>query len=549
MPISGFSDIGIFLQKITGSTVFLSVLSQVFFQTCRKEFNVLTVLSQRVILGLSGIDPGTPVFGGEMFDKGTVINERYEIKELIGAGGTSQVYLVSDKHIGRQLAMKVMPRDRFGAARFAKSEIESLRSVHYPLFPDIHDAFCDSGNIFIVSDYVRGVSLWQLCKGEGIAKSQCLYLAGRICEALIYLHGMASPMLYLDLKPDNIIVSEDGQPHLIDFGIACRIAGGRLPVGTPGYSPPEQHVADGKMDARTDIFAFGMTYYCMRHGIPPDPDADKALYNIRHSKRLSRPERSFLTKCCAISKEDRYKTASEVLRQISNIRSTPYRFKKRTVAFAIATGATLAAVCGGKVLAGKISRQKYAAQLVNEATQHMEDGYYTPEGIGIIKAYINSGNLPEECEQEFIFEVAACSMLVSKDYRTAAAYFARLDSSEYPEAADYIKLCLLQNSFDHDPETAVDVTGKLFTQIVRQAPSKMKYENMIFVADCYENYDPERTEGIIKALSVLKIAREELAGVNDREDMTALAGRIDDLIAVKEKKLKIEKKGEIHEKE
>ena len=227
-----------------------------------------------------------------MFEKGTVVNGRYEVQSLIGRGGTSEVYLVSDRHIGRQLAMKVMSRDKIGAARFAKSEIESLRCVHYPLFPDIHDAFCDNRNIFIVSDLVKGVSLLSMCKGDGLCRSQCLSLALRICEALSYLHSLKRPMLYLDLKPDNIIISDDGLPHLIDFGIAEWLAERHIPVGTIGYSPPEQHVAGAVMDVRAYIYAFGMTYYCMRHGVPPDPDPYAALDSIRPSKVLSLSERS-----------------------------------------------------------------------------------------------------------------------------------------------------------------------------------------------------------------------------------------------------------------
>ena len=372
-------------------------------------------------------------------------------------------------------------------------------------------------------------------------------LASRICEALAYLHGMKRPMLYLDLKPDNIIVTDDGLPHLIDFGIASWLAGRHLPVGTPGYSPPEQHLPDGRMDETSDIYAFGMTYYCMRHGVPPDPDPYVALGNIRHSKVLSLSERSLLTKCCAISKEDRYKTVTEVLRQISYIRSIPYRLKKRTVILAVGTGVIISSIFAGRAVTGRINQKESAAKLAEAATKHMEDGHYTPEGIGIIKACINSGNLSDECEQEFIFEVAVDSMLIEKDYRTAAAYFGRLDRNRYPEAEDYERLCLLQSGFDFDPDAALNLTGKLFTRIVQRAPSKMKYENMIFLAGCFENYEPDRRAGINKALSVLRIAGSELDGLEEKEEYSKLQKRIEDLISVKETRLDIYTKGDNHE--
>ena len=484
-----------------------------------------------------------------MIETGTVVNGRYEVRNMIGKGGTSHVYIVADKHIGRLLAMKVMDRDCVGAARFAKSEIESLRCVSYPLFPAIHDAFCDDGNIYIVSDYVRGTSLSSMCRGRGLPRISCLAVAQRICEALVYLHNMKRPMLYLDLKPDNIIISDDGLPHLIDFGIAGWLASKHIPVGTPGYSPPEQHDPQAVMDVRADIYAFGMTYYHMRHGVPPDADPEKALNAIRHSAILRASERSLLIKCCSPGKEDRYSSASDVLKQINHIRSIPYKLKKRIVLGAVSVGLFIVLMFPAKSIYNRLTQNESAARLAETAAVYMKDGEYTPEGIGIIKACINSGNLSEECEQEFIFEVAVNSMLIMKDYGTAAAYFSRLDPDRYPEASDYIRLCRIESRFDFDPQEALDVTGVLFSDIAKRSPSKMKYENLIFIAGCYENYDTDRQEGIRKALTVLDIAGQELEEVringSDRlsgDEIDSLKGRVDELKTVKRQKLNTIKK-------
>ncbi|MCR5591133.1 MAG: serine/threonine protein kinase [Lachnospiraceae bacterium] len=480
----------------------------------------------------------------KVIEKGTVVNKRYEVIGPIGSGGTSDVYLVADRHIGRTLAMKVMDRKCFGAFRFARSEIEALRCIHFPLFPAIHDAFCDSESIFILSEYVKGISLGRMCMGKGMPKDRALAIAERICEALMYLHGLKKPMLYLDLKPDNIIVDAEGLPHLIDFGIAGWIAAGHMPVGTVGYSPPEQYQADGGMDVRTDIFAFGMTYYAIRTGVPPDPDPDTARECIRKSHILRPSEKSFLLRCCAFSKEDRYTCVSEVRKQIRHIRTIPDRFRKRTVITAVVLGVLIGMGYAARTISTRIRQSEASADLVRRATQHMEEGMYTPEGIGIIKACINSGNLPDETEQEFIFEVAVNAMLVAKDYRTAAAYFARLDTDKYPEAADYMELCALQNGFGHDPAKALTVIGKLLMDTAGLAPSKMKYENMIFIAGCYENYDADPAEGAAKALSVLRTAASEIDEITkeeerkDSDELASIRRRIDELMAVKERRLK-----------
>ena len=483
-----------------------------------------------------------------MFKKGDTVNGRYEVVTLIGSGGTSRVYLVADRHIGRSLAMKVIDSKSFGALTFAKSEIESLRSVRYPLFPGIVDAFGDRRYIYIISEYVKGVSLAKLISKGRMTRHRCLTIAEKICEALTYLHEMPKPMLYLDLKPENIIITEDGLPHLIDFGIAGLMAANHIPVGTLGYSPPEQYHPDEGMDERTDLFALGMTYYSIRCGVPPDPDIETALSNIRHSKILSSSERSFLAKCCASDKNDRYTTSREVQKQIRHIRSIPDRLKNQIVKAAVCAGVLLAAFTTAKGIYVNIRQKTSAAALIEQAAQHMEEGEYTPEGIKIIKACIGSGNLSHDCEQEFIFEVALNSMLVAKDYATAAAYFERLDPGQYPEASDYVRLCGMQRRFDYDRAEALEVTGRLFGQIASRAPSKIKYENLIVIAGCFENYESDPKMGIRKALSVLSIEKEELdelirnSDEEDVEEYSMLYERVEDLIRVRKKRLEIKKK-------
>lgn len=440
--------------------------------------------------------------------------------------------------------MKVMDRKAFGAIRFAKSEIESLRCVRFPLFPAIHDAFCDDDNIYIVSEYVKGRCLSQLIKSGGLNRDRSLSILEHICEALVYLHGMKRPLLYLDLKPDNIIIDDEGLPHLIDFGIAAWLASKHMPVGTAGYSPPEQYSPSGGMDERTDIFALGMTYYAIRGGIPPDKDITRALSDIRNSRILSPSEKAFLARCCAPMPEDRFPCAREVLSKVRHIRSTPKRIIKRTVLITVAAGLTSLCAFTVKEVSGKIRQKTAADKLVEDATRYMQNGQYLPEGIGIIKACINSGNLPYDCEQEFILEVAQNAMLVAGDYKTAAAYFAKLDENDFPEAADYMKLCEMQSCFEYDHKEAGKIIGRLFADMMQRSPSVIKYENLIFIADCFENYDDDPADGLVKALSVLDIVSCELsdpdlAAGKESGEYDLIRSRVRELTEVKKKRLKI----------
>ena len=481
-----------------------------------------------------------------MFKKGDFVNERYEVLTMIGSGGTSRVYLVADRHIGRSLAMKVIGIGSLKAFHFARSEIESLRRVKYPLFPGIVDAFCDRRYIYIISEYVRGLSLAKLSRQCRLSRNRCLAITERICEALIYLHEMSEPMLYLDLKPENIIITEDTLPHLIDFGIASLLAAKHIPVGTAGYSPPEQYEAGSQMDERTDLFALGMTYYSIRCSVIPDADLSTALADIRHSRILGHKEKAFLLKCCAPDKNERFCTSREVLKQIKHIRSIPDRLKRGFVRSVIIAGVSLLVFSTATVIHEYIGKKINATKLLEEAAKNMEEGEYTPEGIKIIKGCIETGNLPYECEQEFIFEVAVNSMLILRDYGTAALYFSRLDEKRFPQAADYIALCRIQRSFDVDPKEALEVTSRLFSDIANRAPSKMKYENLIVIAGCFENYEPDPLTGTKKALSILEMEKAELDSLTDggekSDDYAALKARVEELIEVRRKRLNIRKR-------
>lgn len=481
-----------------------------------------------------------------MFDKGEIINGRYEITETIGRGGTSCVYLVLDRHIGRMLAMKTIDRSAVGSFYFARSEIEALRRVRYPLIPAISDAFYDDNSIYIVSEYVKGESLAGMCRGRGMSREASLAIAWHICSALVYLHRMRPPMLYLDLKPDNIIIDGEGLPHLIDFGIATCLAGHHIRAGTPGYSPPEQYDRGEELDKRADIFAFGMTYYAIRSGVPPGRDLSETLTNIRHSRCFSAPEKSFLARCCAPSKEERYTDAYEVLKQIRHIRSIPGKIKKSIEITIVAAGILLSGYYITARAVHHISTNRAAQRLFDITAGHIKDGEYTPEGIRIIKAAISSGTLPTECEQYFIFEVAMNEMFAEHDYKAAVQYFSRLDDRLYPEAEDYITLCRMQNGFDYDRQEAEYITGRMLSDVAGRRPSAEKYETLFFIAWCYENFGDDEAAGLAKAMAVTDMARAELKEAGAQEMETAkyerICSRLDELTAVRQERIEAKKK-------
>lgn len=466
-----------------------------------------------------------------MLENGTVKNSRYRVSNIIGKGGTSHVYLVRDMHLEKNWAMKEIENNNGISYMLAKREIEILKSIDFPMFPKIVDAWQEKNAVYIVSDYIEGISLEQVMETGPISRN-CVYRwACGIASALKYLHGLSPPMLYLDLKPDNVLLKTNGEIALIDFGIAGQLASNTVPIGTPGYAAPEQYISGGRISERTDVYAFGMTYYALRTGRPPNTEATRALYEVRHNKILSNKEKHFIYKCISLKPEDRFKSSFDMAADLYHIN---YIFPKRK----IITTAVAAISCG--IIAAAVnqrfkidaSNQKAAAEMVEHANKYIVDGTYTDDGIRVVSAFINSGCLDRDTEQIFSYEVALNYFEKQHDYKKAQRYFEKLDLKIYPEAEYYVELCRLQSRFDYNVNDVSRCVNRLYTSVLRSSPNVRKYENLLCVANYYENYDEEQIEGIKKAITVLENGLVEMK--NSGENTSS---EIENLILKYEKKL------------
>ncbi|MCF0146701.1 MAG: protein kinase, partial [Eubacterium sp.] len=254
-------------------------------------------------------------------------NERYRFIKEIGRGGTSVVYLAEDRHLGKEWAVKRIFKETADSEKGWKgscfrAEIEWMRRLEHPSLPRIVDVFEDDEAVCIVMDYVRGERLDLLQKrigtvSEPVARDWMCQLA----KVLSWMHSQDPPVIFRDMKPSNVIRRPDGSLTLIDFGITREYKSAQsfdtVHLGTPGFAPPEQH-GGGQTDARSDIYALGMTITCLLTGI--QPDEDPCLYRS-HPFQTIRPDLSedfgdILNKCTAFSPEDRYSDGGELLRAL-----------------------------------------------------------------------------------------------------------------------------------------------------------------------------------------------------------------------------------------
>ncbi|HEX2096632.1 MAG TPA: protein kinase [Solirubrobacterales bacterium] len=206
---------------------------------------------------------------------GTLLSGRYRLEAKLGSGGMSTVYLARDGTLDRPVAVKVMHREMSEQEdqlqRF-RQEARAVAKLSHPNVVSVIDAGEDGGHPYIVFEYVKGETLKQRIKREGALETQdAIAYAIEVARGLGVAH--ARNMVHRDIKPQNVLIDEEGRAKLTDFGISRQLeqdgvtATGRV-LGTTDYVAPEQ--AMGKpVDPRSDIYSLGVVLYEMLVGQVP----------------------------------------------------------------------------------------------------------------------------------------------------------------------------------------------------------------------------------------------------------------------------------------
>jgi serine/threonine protein kinase len=264
----------------------------------------------------------------------STLQQRFIIVEQIGRGGMGAVYLATDTRLGnRRVAIKEMSQAHLNTQELAEATMRFQREAHmlgalaHPNLPRIYDSFSEQGRSYLVMDYIEGKTLHAILKehnGQPIPVAQVLSYAHQLCDVLSYLHQQQPPIIFRDIKPTNVMVTNNGHIFLIDFGIARVFKEGQVQdtilLGSPGYAPPEQHGLT-QTNPRSDLYALGATlHYCLTGR---DPYHAKDHFNFP-SARQSNPQvplelDQLIQHMVAYDERDRPANALEVLQTLRNI--------------------------------------------------------------------------------------------------------------------------------------------------------------------------------------------------------------------------------------
>lgn len=283
-----------------------------------------------------------------MLSSGQVINGRYEIIKLIGEGGMANVYLAFDPILKRNVAVKILRGDLSNDEKFVKRfkrEAISASSLAHPNIVEIYDVGEENGNYFIVMEYVDGVTLKTLIKKRGkMILAEALDITKQVASGLECAH--ASYIIHRDIKPQNIMVLDDGLVKITDFGIAVASNSESLTqtnsvMGSVHYLPPEQANGTGST-IRSDIYSLGIMMFEMLTGKVPFKGETAVEIAIKQLKEplpslsmyrddIPQSVENIILKACAKNPENRYANVTEMLYDLDHCLDQDHLYDRKYI--------------------------------------------------------------------------------------------------------------------------------------------------------------------------------------------------------------------------
>ncbi len=269
---------------------------------------------------------------------------RYVITRQLGRGGFGFVYLADDPSLNRQVAVKVPRWDRQlneNSLRRFLHEGRMLAQVNHPSVVSVYDVGTTEDDVpFVVMEYVKGRALSQIIKKEKLELEQALEFLHKAALALQVAHKHS--IVHRDFKPANVIIDEQREIHLVDFGLALHdeLTYGELgdrPEGTPAYMAPEQIRGENhRIDGQTDVWGFGVTMYELLTGKRPfiGPDDRELTRQICYrrpkplrqlNEKLPKDLERICLRCLHKLMDERYQSMADVIDDLGSVINHPQR--------------------------------------------------------------------------------------------------------------------------------------------------------------------------------------------------------------------------------
>ena len=270
---------------------------------------------------------------------GRLLDNRYEILEVIGTGGMAVVYKARCHRLNRMVAVKILKDDNLGDEDFRRrfhAESQAVAMLSHPNIVSVYDVSTSIMADYIVMELIEGISLKEYMQTRGTLNwKETLHFGIQIAKALEHAHSRG--IVHRDIKPHNVMVLKNGSVKVTDFGIARMMSKGNTltkeALGSVHYISPEQ-AKGGRVDTRSDIYSLGVVMYEMMTGRPPYDGDSPVSVAIQHiSGGAAMPStlnpnipgglEQIIMKAMALGIDDRYITATQMLQDMDEFRKDP----------------------------------------------------------------------------------------------------------------------------------------------------------------------------------------------------------------------------------
>ena len=270
---------------------------------------------------------------------GRMLDNRYEILEVIGTGGMAVVYKARCHRLNRLVAIKILKDDNLEDEDFRRrfhAESQAVAMLSHPNIVNVYDVSTSVMADYIVMELIEGITLKQYMAKKGMLNwKETLHFAMQIAKALEHAHSKG--IVHRDIKPHNVMVLKNGSVKVMDFGIARLISHGNTltkeALGSVHYISPEQ-ARGGRIDDRSDIYSLGVVMYEMMTGRPPYDGESPVAVAIQHINggaslpSLLNPNipgglEQIIMKAMARNLSDRYPSATRMLSDMDEFRKDP----------------------------------------------------------------------------------------------------------------------------------------------------------------------------------------------------------------------------------
>ncbi len=279
---------------------------------------------------------------------GRLLDNRYEILEVIGTGGMAVVYKARCHRLNRLVAIKILKDEFSGDEEFRRrfrAEGEAVAMLSHPNIVQVYDVSSSDNANFIVMELIDGISLKQYMEKKGVLNwKETLHFAMQIAKGLEHAHGRG--IVHRDIKPHNVMVLKNGSVKVMDFGIARVMNKSNTltkeALGSVHYISPEQ-AKGGHTDNRSDLYSLSVVMYEMMAGRPPYDGESAVAVAIQHinggaplptswNPNIPAGLEQIIMKGMALEIKDRYVSATEMLHDMEEFRKNPaIQFNYRSI--------------------------------------------------------------------------------------------------------------------------------------------------------------------------------------------------------------------------